>query len=425
MEHSTITLIILGFAVVMFVWEKIPLALTAVIVSVALTLTGVLTPAMAFAGYVNSVVILFVAMFVIGHAFFETGMAKKVGSMVTKFAKTERQVIVSTMLVSGLLSSVLSNTGTAAVLIPVTIGIADHAGFSRARLLMPMAFASTLGGNLTLVGTPPNMIAQGALELVDMRFGFFEFAYVGIPLFVVGILYFVLLGPKLFPKGSGPQKAAADATKEDDDKAVDAPKWKQVFAVTVLLGTIAAMAMENAIGIPLHVSACIGAILLVASRVLTESQAYKAIDLRVVFLFGGVLPLATALEVSGAGSMIAHNAINLFGENVTPFLMMLQIYFVTVVLTNFISNTAAAALLAPLAIQIAMAMGADPRAAVMSVVLGASMAFATPIGSPPNTMVLTAGGYKFVDYVRAGLPFIAVGSVVVLLLLPVFFPFFP
>ena len=138
MDSSIITLIFLVFAIVMFAWEKIPLAVTAMIVAIGLVITGVLKPEEAFAGFVDSNVLLFMAMFIVGGAFFETGMAQKIGGIVTKFAKTERQLIISVMLITGLMSGVLSNTGTAAVLIPVVIGIAAKSGFSRSTLLLPL-----------------------------------------------------------------------------------------------------------------------------------------------------------------------------------------------------------------------------------------------------------------------------------------------
>ncbi|HBO38590.1 MAG TPA: cation transporter, partial [Pasteurellaceae bacterium] len=194
MTGSTITLLFLSFAIVMFVWEKIPLALTAVIVCIGLVLTGVLDAKVAFLGFVDSNVILFVAMFVIGGALFETGMANKIGGIVTRFAKTERQLIIVLMLITGFMSGVLSNTGTAAILIPVVVGIATKANFSRSRLLMPLVFAAAMGGNLSLIGAPGNLIAQGILEQNGMKYGFFEYAKVGLPILIIGIIYFAFLG---------------------------------------------------------------------------------------------------------------------------------------------------------------------------------------------------------------------------------------
>ena len=144
MSGSTITILFLIFAIVSFVLEKIPLGLTATIVAIGLNVTGVLDTATTFKGYVNSNVILCVGMFVVGQALFETGMANKIGGVVTKFAKTERILIVAIMVIVGVMSGFLSNTGTAAVLIPVVCGIADESGYSRSRLLMPLVFAAAL-----------------------------------------------------------------------------------------------------------------------------------------------------------------------------------------------------------------------------------------------------------------------------------------
>ena len=161
---TTITLLFLAFAIISFVLEKIPLGLTATIVALGLNLTGVLDISKTFAGYVNSNVILCVGMFVVGQALFETGMANKIGGIVTKFAKSERMLIIAIMVIVGVMSGFLSNTGTAAVLIPVVCGIADESGYSTSRLLLPLAFAAALGGNLSIIGAPGNLMGVNALQ---------------------------------------------------------------------------------------------------------------------------------------------------------------------------------------------------------------------------------------------------------------------
>lgn len=421
MDPMIITLLFLLFAIIMFVWEKIPLALTSMIVCVGLILTGVLDPKEGFAGFVNTNVILFVAMFVVGGAFFETGMANKVGGLVTKFAKTERQLIVAVMLITGLMSGVLSNTGTAAVLIPVVIGIASKSGFSRSRLLMPLVFAAAMGGNLSLIGAPGNMIAQSALQEIGLEFSFFEYAKVGLPILIVGIIFFALFGMKFLPKTHPTDDGAFSESKTYDD----VPKWKQILSLVILVLTILAMILENQIGVPLYVSGCVGAILLVVTGVISEKQAYKSIDMQTIFLFGGTLALAAALEKTGAGKTIADAVIGLLGDNASPFALLVAVFLISVVLTNVMSNTATTALLVPISLSIATGMGADPRAVLMATVIGGSCAYATPIGMPANTMVLSAGGYKFRDYVKAGLPLILCSTVVSLILLPILFPFYP
>ena len=174
MSHATITLIFLLFAIIMFIWEKLPLGVTSMIVCVGLVITGVLDWKTAFSGFIDSNVILFVAMFIVGGALFETGMANKIGGVVTHFAKSEKQLIIAIMVIVGVMSGVLSNTGTAAVLIPVVIGIAAKSGYSRSKLLMPLVFAAAMGGNLSLIGAPGNLIAQSTMQEIGKSCGFFD-----------------------------------------------------------------------------------------------------------------------------------------------------------------------------------------------------------------------------------------------------------
>ena len=421
MSQITITLLFLLFAIVMFMWEKIPLGLTSMIVCVGLVVTGVLDWQTAFAGFIDSNVILFVAMFIVGGALFETGMANKIGGIVTHFAKTERQLIVAIMVIVGVMSGFLSNTGTAAILIPVVIGIAAKSGYSRSRLLMPLVFAAAMGGNLTLIGAPGNMIAQSGMEGIGLKFGFFDYAKVGVPILIVGIIYFAFIGYKFLPNKEGSDEGIFDETKDFSH----VPKWKQYLSLVILVLTLLGMIFEEQLGIKLCIIGCIGALALMVTGVISEKDALASIDLKTIFLFGGTLSLAAALEKTGAGELIAEKVIGMLGDNPSPYVLTFVIFMLCCVMTNFMSNTATTALMVPIGISIAQGMGADPSAVLMACVIGGSCAYATPIGMPANTMVVTAGGYTFKDYAKAGVPMILVSTVVSMILLPIFYPFFP
>lgn len=422
MSPTTITLIFLAFAVVMFVTEKIPLAVTSMIVCIGLVITGVLNVNDAFSGFINSNVILFVAMFIVGGALFETGMANEIGSLVTKFAKSERGLIVAIMVIVGVMSGFLSNTGTAAVLIPVVIGIAAKSGYKRSRLLMPLVFAAAMGGNLSLIGAPGNMIAQSALEPLGLSFGFFEYAVVGLPILIAGILFYATIGFRILPNHD---------TEEDDsifDETQDfgsVPKWKKVLSLVILIATLMGMIFEEQIGVKLCITGCVGALLLILTGVISEKDALKSIDLKTIFLFGSTLSLAKALEMTGAGELIADKVIGALGDHPSPVFFTLVVFLLCCVMTNFMSNTATTALMAPICLSIAQGMGADPRAVLMACVIGGSCAYVTPIGMPANTMVVGAGNYKFIDYVKSGLPLIVIATVISMIILPIAFPFYP
>ena len=356
MSQITITLLFLLFAIAMFMWEKIPLGLTSMIVCVGLVVTGVLEWQTAFAGFIDSNVILFVAMFIVGGALFETGMANKIGGIVTHFAKTERQLIVAIMVIVGVMSGFLSNTGTAAILIPVVIGIAAKSGYSRSRLLMPLVLAAAMGGNLTLIGAPGNMIAQSGMEGIGLKFGFFDYAKVGVPILIVGIIYFAFIGYKFLPNKEGSDEGIFDESKDFSH----VPKWKQYLSLVILLLTLVGMIFEEQLGIKLCVIGCIGALALMVTGVISEKDALASIDLKTIFLFGGTLSLAAALEQTGAGELIAEKVIGMLGDNPSPYILTFVIFMLCCVMTNFMSNTATTALMVPIGISIAQGMGADP-----------------------------------------------------------------
>ena len=325
MSQPTITLLFLVFTIISFILEKIPLGLTASICAIGLTITGVLDVSTTFSQYVNSNVILCVGMFVVGQALFETGMANKIGGLVTKIARTEKTLIVAIMVIVGIMSGFLSNTGTAAVLIPVVCGIADESGYSRSRLLMPLVFATALGGNLSIIGAPGNLMGVNALQEMGLSTSFFMYAPVGVPMLIFGILYFVFIGYRFLPDGKG-------AAVEEQKDFSDVPKWKQIVSLVVLVLVILAMIFEEMIGISIQLSACIGAIVLVVTGVLSEKEALASIDLKVVLLFGGSLTLAKALDTTGAGELIADKIVGLLGADPNPIVLLLVSFVICMIL---------------------------------------------------------------------------------------------
>lgn len=423
MSPAVITLLFLAFAIIMFVTEKIPLGVTSMIVCIGLVVTNVLDIKTAFSGFIDSNVILFVAMFIVGGALFETGMANEIGGIVTRFAKSERQLIVAIMIIVGVMSGFLSNTGTAAILIPVVVGIAARSGFKKSRLLLPLVFAAAMGGNISLIGAPGNLIAQTTLEQAGLgSFGFFEYAIVGVPILAAGIIFYATVGYKLLPKHEATDDGSVYDTVQDFSAV---PAWKKYLSLIILALTLLAMIFEKNISIKLSISGCAGALLLILTGVISEKDALRSIDLKTIFLFGGTLSLASALKETGAGEMIAERVISMLGTNPSPIVLTFAVFIICCVLTNFMSNTATTALMAPICLSIAQSMGADPRAVLMACVIGGSCAYATPIGMPANTMVFGIGGYKFTDYVKAGVPLIIIAIFVSMIVLPIAFPFYP
>ena len=431
MDPAITTLCVLAVAAFLFVTELIPLAVTAMAACTALGILGVLPAKQVYAGLSNSTVVLFGGMFVIGAAMFKTGLAETIGLAVVRKAGTKEVPLMGAiMLVTIILSSVSSNTGTVACLMPVVIGIAQAANIPASKELMPLAVAANVGGTITMIGTPPNVIVTGALSAAGLpSFGFFEFALIGVPLSVIVLAYMLTIGRKTIPvKSAGAMDAdAVEAAKKEagagDD---DAPKSKTKMWISglILLGVVAAMAL-NLKTVPLQTAAVTGAILCVITGCLKEKEAYAGIDWVTIFLFAGMLSVATAMDKTGAGKLIADTVVGMMGENPNPIVLCAVLYLISNVLTQFMSNTASAALLAPIGISIAQSIGADPKPVLMAIGIAASMAYATPMATPPNTLVLGPGGFSFNDYVKVGVPLCIITFIVSVIIIPIFWPFFP
>ena len=431
MDPAIITLCVLAVAAFLFVTELIPLAVTAMAACTALGILGVLPAKQVYAGLSNSTVVLFGGMFVIGAAMFKTGLAEAIGLAVVRKAGTKEVPLMGAiMLVTIILSSVSSNTGTVACLMPVVIGIAQAANIPASKELMPLAVAANVGGTITMIGTPPNVIVTGALSAAGLpSFGFFEFALIGVPLSVIVLAYMLTIGRKTIPiKSAGAMdeeavKAAKEEAGASDD---DAPKSKTKMWISglILLGVVAAMAL-NLKTVPLQTAAVTGAILCVITGCLKEKEAYAGIDWVTIFLFAGMLSVATAMDKTGAGKLIADTVVGMMGEHPNPIILCAVLYLISNVLTQFMSNTASAALLAPIGISIAQSIGADPKPVLMAIGIAASMAYATPMATPPNTLVLGPGGFSFNDYVKVGVPLCIITFIVSVIIIPIFWPFFP
>ena len=423
MSQAVKCLIMLAVIAIFFVTELIPLAVTAMAGAIASGLLGFIPAKQVFSGLSNSTVVLFAGMFVVGASMFYTGLAQKIGGVVVKMCGTgENSLMFGLMLVGTVLSAVLSNTGTAACLLPVALGICAAAKIPASRQLMPLAFACGWGGIITMVGTPPNIIAVGAMKAAGLNetFTFFEFAWIGIPVSLAGMLYMMFVGKYLLPN----KQLDANQEIEQEVEANETSASKQVVSGVILLLVVVTMAV-GVPGVSLEMAAIIGALVCVLTGCLTEKQAYASIDWVTIFLFAGMMPVSSAMDKTGAGKLIAEWTVGLMGGSPSPLVVTAVLFILSCALTQFMSNTASAALLCPIGIAISQSLGADPKAVLMAIAVAASCAFASPVGTPPNTLVLGPGGYKFMDYVKAGTGLVIVCFIVSIIVIPIVWPFFP
>ena len=198
--HSmTITLIILIITVAMFIWGRVRADIVALTALAALLVLGILTPAEALAGFSSPIVIMMIGLFVVGGAIMQTGLAKLTGNKLMALSRgNETVTFLLVMLVTSFIGAFVSNTGTVALMMPIIMSLAAGSGMQSSRFLMPLAFAGSLGGMLTLIGTPPNLVIDEVLTEAGFKpLAFFSFFPVGIIVIAIGIIVLMPLS-KIF-----------------------------------------------------------------------------------------------------------------------------------------------------------------------------------------------------------------------------------
>lgn len=419
MSPALISLLVLAGVAVLYATELVPLGLAAVLGCVLMVLTGATDFGTAFRGFSDPVIFLVGGMMVVGEALFATGAAQELGERLTRASRgNERVLLLLTVLAAAGLSAFLNNTGTTAVFIPIVSGLA-LASRERIRpknILMFVAFAANTGGMLTLVGSTPPLIAQAALQNAGLRpFGFFEFALIGLPILGTYLLYLMAFAYPLARRRFLEAAMPVVASPVNDQTS----NWKKLCALGVLALCVGLFATEP---IPLALTAVIGAILVLLFRCISPKELFSRFDWNTIFLLAGALGMAAALEKSGGGKLVADWALGLLGEKFSPWMFLAVVSAVGLVLTQFMSNTATMAMLTPIALSMCRSLGVNPHPVVMALATVTAAAYATPVGTPPNALVLVAG-YRFRDYVFLGGLFTVITYLLVVGLVPLIWPF--
>lgn len=618
-----IAIFILFAAILLFLTEWMRVDVVALGVIIALILTNLLTPQEALSGFSNPAVLTIAALFVVGGAIMQTGLAGAIGRRILDIAGSSWVRLTAVIMVTvALLSAVMSDTGTVAVLLPGIISLAIGAKISPSRLLIPLAYGALLGGATTLIGTPPNIIVSDLLNEQGLTpFGFFDYTPIGLVLLLAGTSFVLLVGRRILPdykattevqrvetpeelvnlyqlsdnlyrlrvrRGSnligltlaeaslrrdfdlnildisradqnrhttlyedavsatgsqesksselttetvfqfndtliakgevtditqaaarwnlGVQPARADdedalisnevgiaeivlpprssllgknlvelgfgsryyltvldiqrpgsegklnlkdtSLRFGDTLLVQGP-WKNILdlrkkrrdfivmgqpetmvgsparakaplALLILLGMLFLMITNL---VPIVAASLIAALAMILTGCVSIDEAYEAVDWKSIVLVAGMIPMSIALEKVGLVNLISEWLINSLG-NYGPLIVLAGLFGITSLFTQVLSNTATTVLIAPIGLSAAQKLGIQPYAFMMGIAIAASMAFATPVASPVNTLVMGSGSYRFVDYLKIGVPLILIVMVISILLLPTLWPFY-
>lgn len=424
MTPLQITLIILACTIIAFLSGKLPIGLISVGIMLSLVLTGVMTPAKAFAGFTNTNVIMFVAMFVIGAALTKTSILDKAQKLVVKYKDNSKMLILISAIVAGFLACLTSATAAAAIMLPLLVGIANEINVSRSKLLYPAMAVANIATSITFLGQgASNMTWSDVMINAGGKtpFGLWDFTIARLPILAVTIAYMVFIGYKLMPDIDNSQFNDNLAVKDLSSKLTP---FKEKLAIVLVVGTIVAMIFADVIGIKMYLIAGIGAALLVLTGVLNEKEALGSIHLPTVFLFAGVLALSDAVSATGAGDVVADMMIKLIGNTTNVYVIMAVFFIVPFILTQVMSNLATVTIFIPLVSAACVKIGVDPRAAVMGVLIASCTSILTPMAAPCQVMILEPGGYKLKDYLKCGLPLAVIITIMCIFGLPLLYPFY-
>lgn len=331
----------------------------------------------------------------------------------------------------GVASAFLNNTPIVVLGAPVVRDVSKSMGLSPKRFLIPLSYATILGGACTLIGTSTNLLVNDmARNAGQPAFSLFEITPVALVIAAAGGLYLMLLGPRLLGAEPAPDPAPEQAIlpvispPNGEDPAlypIDAPfdpmKAGAALVVFVLVVTVAALGL-----LPIAAAAFAGAVLLVVTGVIGVEDAYKGLRPEILLLIAGMVVVGLSIELTGLAALTT-DALVVWLHDLGPLYALALIYGATLLLTELLSNAAVAVLLTPLAVALAESLGVNPRPFLVAVMMAASAAFATPFGYQTNVIVYQMGGYRYLDFVRIGAPLNLITWAVGLAAIPMFFPF--
>lgn len=358
----------------------------------ALCVTGVLDFETSFKGLATSSVLLVGVLFIVIAGLRHAGALEWLVAHLMGQPKTHTMALVRLMLPVGLLSSFMSNTATTALFQHVVKIWSKKLNIAPSKLLIPLAYSASLGGLLTLIGTPPNLIisSQYAID-TGVYMNLLEPFPVGICVMLVSVALVILMRNVL------PVRECPDD--ENGGFPSAKPNKRKTFTSLIIL---AAMLVSSSCGIlPLTSCCLIAGVLMVVMRCCTSEQAFQEVDWRVIIIFSGSICIGTAIDKTGLAKIVVSNILSISSD---PVVILVAICVVAAILTELLSDTGCAAMFYPIAYEAATTLHVHPVTFVIALMMSVSNSYATPIATPPNMIVYASGGYRFADFARIGLP---------------------
>lgn len=427
MDSKILAILILAGIIISYITHIVPIGVTSILGALAMMLAGIITPAEVVDGFGNDTVMMVAGMVVVGNALCETGLADIIGSLILKIpfiGGNEKMFLAVILLFVTLLSAFMSNTATVAMFLPLITSVAgvSKGKITRKNTYMAAGIASVLGGNLTLVGSTPQMVAQGIFIQTEgcWAMTFFEITRGALPAVILMFIFYMTFGYNL-------QKKVFDFDETVKEPSIDKTVVRASHGKLhiILSGLIMLLCVAGFIGgaFSLGTVAMLGACACILTRCISIKRMFITMDWTSIAVLGGALGFSKGLANSGAIDMIAEHLLVLINKvNAGPFLVLAALMIITSLVSSVMSHTAATAVFLPVALGIAKAVSVNPMLFGIGVVISCNLQFATPVGTPPMTMTLQ-GGYRFSDYFKVGGVFSVLCLVVTIGFLPLLYGF--
>ena len=440
--EQIMTLAVLVGVVAALIWDKVRADVVALAGAAVLLITGAVRPSEVQGAFGSPAIVALASLFVVAHAMELSGLLDLlIRRAVTLCRRTGAVGLWLLIGMCGAASAFLNNTPIVVLAAPVVRDVANSMRMDPRRFLMPLSYVAVLGGCCTLIGTSTNLLVDDMARTSGQPpFGMFEITPVGLSVAIAGGLYLLFVSGRLLKAGSKPGAKYGDAGSADPavhrithldiagdtvgdvrDFTEDRPlaPLKALASVSVFGGIILVAALNLA---PIAAAAFAGAVLLIILRVITPDNAYRGLRPEILLLIAGMVVIGIALEQTGLAAMATDalvGSVDTFG----PLVALILFYGATLLLTELLSNATVAVLITPVAVALAESLGVSPRPFLVGVMVAASAAFATPFGYQTNVLVYQMGGYRYLDFVRVGLPLNLLTWAVAIMAIHAFFPF--
>jgi sodium-dependent dicarboxylate transporter 2/3/5 len=378
------------FVLVVMLWvtELVPLPVAAILGGMLQPLLGIATVTGALAGFASSSVFLILAGFIIAAGLVKTGLDKRIAYSFVGISKRPDKILLGFIIATGMLSFIISNTATVLLMLPIAITIAAKTGMDKKMLLLAAAFSANIGGVGLLVGTPPNVMAAGAVG-----WSFYDWMWIGLPfafimLFALWVCFRFQFKPHRVTKGEPLEKLGK----------MRKPEKKCAF---VILLTLALWVTEPIHGIDSVIIGLTGGFLMFL--LLFDWRFFeRETDWGSIILIGGAISIGNALAATGAAAWIAGGFLTVSGLT-NPILLVFGFCMMALLVTQFIQNTATAGMFIPVLVGVAQQTGMSPASVVILPSIAVSMTFLLPPGTAPNAIVHGKGDISTKEMFRAGI----------------------